>query len=53
MELKPEPPHACKVLKPSNKKNLVKPKNEKFFAKTYTFDNKKCDEIFDVFVCNR
>lgn len=50
-ELKPGPPYACKVLKPSNGKNLVEPeKIGKYVAKTYTFDVSKCDEVFDLLV---
>jgi hypothetical protein len=49
-ELKPGPPYVCKLLKPSNGKNLVEPKNEKFISKSYTFDITKCDEIFDLLV---
>ena len=41
-ELKPRPPYVFKLLKPSNGKKFVNPnKNEKFVAKTYTFDNNK------------
>ncbi|KAK2409728.1 hypothetical protein QL285_045140 [Trifolium repens] len=47
-ELKPGPPYICKLLKPSNGKNLVEPKNDKYVSKTYTFDITKCDEIFDL-----
>ncbi|XP_045810023.1 uncharacterized protein LOC123904395 [Trifolium pratense] len=49
-ELKPGPPYTCKLLKPSNGKNPVEPKNDKFVAKTYTFDITKCDEICDLIV---
>jgi hypothetical protein len=49
-ELKPGPPYACKVLRPSNGKNSEKPKNEKYASKTYTFDVAKYDEIFDLLV---
>jgi hypothetical protein len=49
-ELKPGPPYTCKLLKPSNGKNPVEPKNDKYVAKTYTFDVTKCDEIFDLLV---
>lgn len=43
-ELQLEPPYVCKVLRPSNGKNPMKPnKNEKFITKTYTFDITKCD----------
>jgi hypothetical protein len=37
-------------LKPSNGKDPVEPKNDKFVAKTYTFDIIKCNEIFDLLV---
>ncbi|XP_058749850.1 uncharacterized protein LOC131622839 [Vicia villosa] len=37
-ELKPGPPYSCKLLKPSNGKNLVETeKSDKFATKTYTF----------------
>lgn len=50
-ELKPGPPYLCKLLKPSNEKNLVESnKNDKFVTKTYTFDINKYDEIFDLLV---
>ncbi|WJX34091.1 hypothetical protein P8452_22239 [Trifolium repens] len=49
-ELKPGPPYTCKLLKPSNGKNPVEPKNDKYVSKTYTFDITKCDEIFDLLV---
>lgn len=49
-ELKPVPPYVCKLLKPSNGKNHVEPKNEKFVTKTYKFDVTKYDEIFDLLV---
>ncbi|WJX30008.1 hypothetical protein P8452_18592 [Trifolium repens] len=49
-ELKPGPPYACKLLKPSNGKNPIEPKNDKYVSKTYTFDITKCDEIFDLLV---
>ncbi|CAJ2646962.1 unnamed protein product [Trifolium pratense] len=49
-ELKPGPPYVCKLLKPLNGKNPVEPKNDKFVAKTYSFDITKCDEIFDLLV---
>lgn len=50
VKLKFEPPYTCKLLKPSNGKNLVEPKNDKFVARTYTFDVTKCDEIFEMLV---
>lgn len=51
VELKPGPPYTCRVLKPSNGKNLVEPeRTDKYVAKTYTFDASKCDEIFDLLV---
>ena len=50
-ELKPGPPYACKVLKPSNGKTpIVVEKIDKYVAKTYTFDVSKCDEIFNLLV---
>ena len=50
-ELKPEPPYACKVLKPLNGKNPYKAeKTDKYIVKTYTFDVSKCEEIFDMLV---
>lgn len=49
-ELKSGPPYACKLLKPSNGKYHVEPKIEMFFARTYTFDVTKCDQIFDMLV---
>lgn len=52
VELKPGPPYTCKLLKPSNGKNPVEPKNGKFVARTYTFDVTKCDEIFYMLVAN-
>lgn len=51
-ELKPWPPYTYKLLKPSNGKNSVEPKNEKFVAKRYTFHVTKCDEIFDLLVAD-
>lgn len=50
VELKHEPPYTCKLLKPSNGKNPVEPKREKFITNTYTFDVTKCDKIFDLLV---
>jgi hypothetical protein len=40
----------CNLLKPSNGKNPVKPKNYKFIAKSYTSDITKCYAIFDILV---
>jgi hypothetical protein len=51
-ELKPGPPYTCKLLRPSNGKNPVEPKNDKYVAKTYTFDITKCDEIFYLLVAD-
>src|ERR1044072_6373899 len=52
-ELKPGPPHVCKVLRPSNSKNPPENnKNNRFVTKTYTFDVTKCDEIFDLLVAD-
>lgn len=48
--LKLVPTYTCKFLKPLNRKNLIEPKNEKFTAKTCTFDVTKCDKIFDLLV---
>lgn len=47
VELKPRPPYVCKLLKPSDGKNSVEPKNDKCVAKTYTFDVTNCNKIFD------
>ncbi|WJX34134.1 hypothetical protein P8452_22273 [Trifolium repens] len=49
-ELKTGPPYTCKLLKPSNGKNPVEQKNDKYVSKTYTFGITKCDEIFDLWV---
>ena len=50
-ELKQGPPYSCKILAPSNGKNLVEPdKGDRFPKRTYTFDVTKCDEIFDLLV---
>lgn len=49
-ELKLCLPYACKLLKPSNGKNLVEPKNDKFVMKTYMFNVTKCGEIFYLLV---
>lgn len=44
VELKQESPYVCKLLRPSYRKNLVKPnKNDKFSTKIYTFNITKCD----------
>jgi len=51
-ELKPRPPYTCKLLRPSDGKNPVEAKNEKYGPKTYTFDVTKCDEIFDLLVAD-
>ncbi|XP_058721721.1 uncharacterized protein LOC131593290 [Vicia villosa] len=50
-ELKEAGPYTCKMITPSNGKNLVEiEKNDKFPKKTYTFDITKCDKIFDLLV---
>lgn len=49
-EFKPEPPYVYKLLKSSDGKNPVEQKNDKFVAKTYTFDITKCNEIFDLLI---
>lgn len=41
-ELMPGPSYVYKVLRPSNGKHSLKPKNDKFITKTYTFDIRKC-----------
>lgn len=46
VELKRGPPYTFKLLKPSNGKNPLEPKNEKFVARTYIFGVTKCDKIF-------
>jgi len=51
-ELKPGPPYTCKLLRPSDGKNPVETKNEKYVPKTYTFDVTKCDEIFYLLVAD-
>jgi len=38
------------MLRPSNRKNPVEPKYDKYVPKTYTFDVTKCDEIFYLLV---
>lgn len=49
--LKLGPPYVCKLLKPSNGKNLVEDrKNDKFVSKTYIFGITKCDKIFGLLV---
>ena len=51
IKLKPGPPYVCKLLKPSNEKNLAEPNiNKKFVIKIYTFDITKCEEIFYLLV---
>ncbi|XP_058784459.1 uncharacterized protein LOC131659265 [Vicia villosa] len=50
-DLKEAGPYTCKMITPSNGKNLVEiEKNDKFPKKTYTFDITKYDEIFDLLV---
>ena len=49
-ELKPGPLFTCKVLRPSNGKNLEEPINEKYSSKTYSSDVTKSNEIFDLLV---
>lgn len=49
-ELKSRSPYTYKLLKPSNRKNPVEPKNENLSSRTYTFDVTKSDEIFDLLV---
>lgn len=52
-ELKFGPPYRCKLLTPANGKNPVEPeKNDRFPKKIYTFDETKCDEIFDLLVAD-
>lgn len=51
-EQKPGPLFICKMLKPYDRKNSVKPKSDKFVAKTYTLDVTKCDGIFDLLVAD-
>jgi hypothetical protein len=36
----------------SNIANIIVPKNDKFVARTYTFDITKCDEIFYLLVAD-
>lgn len=43
-------PYTCNLLKLSNGKNPIEPKNENFVARTYTFDVTRSDEIFDLLV---
>lgn len=50
VELKSGAPYVGKLLKPSNGKNPIEPKNEKFVTKTYTFNVTKCDEILYLLV---
>lgn len=49
-DLKLGPPFTCKVLRPSNSKNLEEPINEKYPLKMYSFDVTNSDEIFDILV---
>jgi hypothetical protein len=42
-ELKHGPPYTCKMLRPSNGKNLVETQKDKCTPKIYTFDVTKCD----------
>lgn len=50
-ELKPVPLYMFKLLMPANGKNPYElEKNDKFSKRTYTFDETKCDEIFDLLV---
>ena len=51
-ELQPGPPHVCKLLKSYDGKKPVEPKNDNFFAKTYTFDVIMCDKFFDLLVAD-
>jgi len=51
-ELKPGTPYTCKVLRPSDGRNLVKTQNDRYTPKTYTFDVTKCDEIFDLLIAD-
>ena len=44
------PPYVYMLSKSSEGKNLVEPKNDKFVAKTYTFDVTKCDKFFELLV---
>ena len=39
-------------MRPSDGKNPVEIKNEKYVPKTYTFDVTKCDDIFDLLVAD-
>jgi len=50
VELKPDPPYTCKMLRPSDGRSPVETQNDKYTPKTYTFDVTKCDEIFDLLV---
>jgi hypothetical protein len=47
VELKPRPPYTCKVLRPSDGKNLVETQNDRYIPKTYTFNVTKCNAMFD------
>lgn len=51
-ELNLGPPYVCKLVKPFDEKNRVEPKNNKFVAKTHTFNVTKCDVIFDLLVAD-
>jgi len=51
-ELKPRPPYTCKLLRPSDGKNHVGKKNEKYVPKTHRFDVTKCDEIFYLLIAD-
>jgi len=51
-ELKLGFPYTCKVLRPSDGKNHVETKNDKYVPKIYTFDVTQCDEIFDLLVAD-
>ncbi|KEH40857.1 hypothetical protein MTR_1g036470 [Medicago truncatula] len=51
-ELKPGPPYTCKSLNLSNGNNPIKPSNERYVPKTYTFDVTKCYKIYDLLVAD-
>ena len=44
------PTYTCQMLRPSDGRNPIEAKNDKYVPKTYTFDVTKCDEIFDLLV---